>query len=269
MRTIADIRYSGAHERCLLDLYLPDAAEVFSNGKIPLFIDFHGGGLTGGDKNGKAALAAELAGRGIATAAVRYRLYPGAKYPEFIEDAADAVAWAFANYAGYIAEPGASGGAGGGLMPGGIFAGGESAGAYLSMMLCFDGGYLARRGIDSADLAGYIHASGQTTVHFNVAAERGLDPRRVIADEAAPVYHVGTAEKVAPMLFITSDMDMYNRLEQNRLIYRTLLHFYPDADARLIELEGRHCEFMKRPGEGGGSEYGGIVAEFILGHVQS
>lgn len=258
MQTITDIRYSDAHRRCLLDLHLPDSGQVRRDGKIPLFVDFHGGGLTGGDKEGRRSLAAELAEDGIALAAVRYRLYPDAKYPDFIIDAAAATAWAVNNFGGYVQKLGTAAG---------IFAGGESAGGYLSMMLCFDGKYLGAHGIDSASLAGYIHATGQSTVHFNVVAERGLDSRRVIADEAAPVYHIGSSEKVAPMIFIASDADIYNRLEQNRLAYRTLLHFYPDADAKLIEVTGGHGEFCRRTTESGKTEYYHMVSEFITDRI--
>jgi len=70
-----------------LDLHLPEVDE------FDLFIYFHGGGLTAGKRGGVEVFANTLAARGIATASVEYRLYPNAKFPDFIEDGAESVAW--------------------------------------------------------------------------------------------------------------------------------------------------------------------------------
>ena len=51
---------------------------------------------------------------------------------------------------------------------------------------------------------------------------KGIDPRRVIIDETAPLYHVHSTG--APILIITSDQDMPNRYEQNMLLRGTLEH---------------------------------------------
>ena len=88
MRMIKDIPYcGGAHFSQALDLYLPDGED------FPTFVYFHGGGLTKGDKAKAAQVGAFLAERGIAYATANYRMYPDAHYPDFILDAASAVAW--------------------------------------------------------------------------------------------------------------------------------------------------------------------------------
>ena len=53
----------------------------------------------------------------------------------------------------------------------------------------------------------------------------GEDSRRVIVDESAPLYHIGTQKEHSPMRFIVSDNDMENRLEQTELVLSTLKHF--------------------------------------------
>lgn len=120
MRCIFDREYAPG---CALDIYLPD------NEVKAIIIYFHGGGLEAGDKKDAAVFADYLADRGIALISPNYRMYPGAKYPEFIEDAALAVKWAFDHMPDYT--PCRK-----------FFIGGSSAGGYLSMMLCFDRQYL-------------------------------------------------------------------------------------------------------------------------------
>jgi len=87
MRKYQDIAYveNGA-EAQKLDLWLPDS------GSFPVFVFFHGGGMEAGDKADEAFLP-ELAEAGIGVVSANYRMYPGAKFPDFVEDAAAAVDW--------------------------------------------------------------------------------------------------------------------------------------------------------------------------------
>ena len=184
-----------------LDLYLPD------EGAFDLFIYFHGGGFEAGDKSGKetALCAPYLTDNGIALASCNYRMYPNATYPDFVRDAAAAVHW----LSHHIKEYG---------ICRRIFVGGSSAGGYLSMMLCFDGRWYAECGTLGMPVSGYFHDAGQPTCHFNVLRERGIDGRRVMIDDSAPLYHIGAAEEYPPMMLIVSDNDMKNRFEQIELV---------------------------------------------------
>ena len=76
------------NERCVLDVYYPKNKKAYAT-----VVWFHGGGLTGGSKE----LPAALKEKGICIVGVNYRLYPKAKAPEYIEDAAAAVSWVFHN----------------------------------------------------------------------------------------------------------------------------------------------------------------------------
>ena len=55
------------------------------------------------------------------------------------------------------------------------------------MMLMLDAHWLARLDMSPADAAGFIFNAGQPTTHYNVLRERGMDPKRVVVDEAAPL----------------------------------------------------------------------------------
>lgn len=230
---------------CTLDIYLPDA-ETF-----PVFVYFHGGGLEAGCKSGDQFYNV-LAQKGIAVVTADYRKYPTAVYPDFIRDAAAVVAWTYNNMQTY------------GRMTK-VFVGGSSAGAYLSQMLCFDKKYLAVYGIDPDSLGGYVHDAGQPTTHFNVLRERGIDSRRVIIDEAAPLYHIQDNRNYAPMQVIVSDDDMQNRLEQTHLLVSTLKHFGYDEhklDFRVMK-NSKHCSYINAQNDDGEWIFANMIYEFI------
>ena len=252
MRLFKDIYYSEIKD-CdhTLDVYTPDT-EGF-----PVFVYFHGGGLEHGNKDNprRIADAEYLTKHGIGLVSINYRKYPNAKYPEFILDAAEAVAFTKE----HISEYGGNGK---------IFVGGSSAGGYLSMMLCFDERYLGKHGILPTDITGYIHDAGQPTSHFNVLREFGIDSRRVIIDETAPLYHVGKAESYSPMLIIYSDNDMKNRPEQLNLLLSTLNHFeYDRSKIDTIIMHGKHCHYLKENDADGSSKFGRMIYQFIEKYV--
>ena len=245
MRIIKDVCYSAENDGIrLLDICLPetDAKDVF--------VYFHGGGIESGDKESKNPVFECLCKKGIAVVTANYRMYPAAKFPEFVEDAAECCDWVVKNIKKYTnAER--------------IFVGGSSAGGYLSMLLCFVERYLGKYGLSPLDFAGFIHNAGQPTAHFNVLKERGIDSRRLIVDETAPLYFIGTSEKYPPMLFIVGDKDMPNRYEQTLLTVSTLKHFGHTENIKLIVLHGTHCEQDYRNNSDGENELGAIVAQYI------
>lgn len=245
MKTIANIPYSDiGHKNQILNLYLPEADS------FPVFIYFHGGGLEAGAHDDLPFLD-YLTEKGIAVASVQYRMYPTAKYPEFIMDAAASVAWTMQ----HIGEYGKCDK---------FYVGGSSAGGYLSMMLCFDKRWLAPYSIAPTDIAGYIHDAGQPTKHFNVCREEGIDSRRVVIDDTAPIYHIGNAEEYSPMIFIISDDDMFNRYEQTMLMINTLKHFeYDQSKIKLKVTHGGHCVSLRTADEDGNNAFGKTVYEFM------
>ena len=242
MTVLKDVSY-GANEAQKLDLYLPEAADA-------VLVYFHGGGLNQGDKEGSVYFAPYLAERGIAVATANYRMYPDAHFPDFVEDAAASVAWAYA----YMKEH---------LGCDRLYVGGSSAGGYLSMMLCFDRRYLTAAGLDPSCVTGYFHDAGQPTTHFNVLKyDRGMDSKRVIIDEAAPLYFVGLEESYPPMRFIVSDNDIKGRYEQTMLVLSALSEFgYTGFDHRVIH--GSHCEYWNQADENGDSRLGKMIEDFI------
>ena len=248
MKTYTDLPYLPDGDKMhLYDLFTPDT-DGFDT-----FVYFHGGGLEKGSRKWESG-AETLVKHGIALASCEYRMYPTAHFPDFIEDAAAAVA----HIAGKIKEYGGSGR---------IFVGGSSAGGYLSMMLCFDEKYLGKYHIKPTDIAGCVHDAGQPTSHFNVLREKGLDTRRVIIDETAPLYFIGLQKELPPMLFIVSDSDMENRYEQTMLVLSTLRHFrYDESRIECRVMHGKHCAYCNQMDEDGENVLGKMAAEYILRH---
>ena len=241
MKSICDIKYK---DDLVIDLHLPESDS------FDLFVYFHGGGLSGGTHKQTEVFAKTLAKRNIATASVEYRMYPNAKYPEFIEDCAFAVRYLKDNISKYG-------------KCNRIFVGGSSAGGYISMMLCFDEKYLNAVGLDPAFVAGYIHDAGQPTAHFNVLKEFGEDSRRVIVDERAPMFHVGRAKDYSPMLFIVSDNDMFGRYEQTMLMVNVMKHFEHGDKVFLEVVNGTHCDYIYKTDESGEGKLAKMILSFI------
>ena len=251
MKLVENIFYTDLkHHQQTLDIYLPEEKT------FPVLIYFHGGGIVSGDKtNGKDTYIKALVEKGIAVISANYRMYPDAKYPDFIYDAASAVAWTMRNISEY-GEAQA------------FFVGGSSAGGYLSQMLCFDKKYLDLYRVDSDSINGYIHNAGQPTVHYNVLRERGIDSRRVLVDDAAPLFHITKDRNYAPMQIIYAENDMENRPEQLKLLVSTLKHFGCNMDnVELIHMEGYgHCEYDEKPDENGNSILAEVIGTFISKH---
>ena len=245
MKTLKNICYTElGHKNQVLDLYLPESDE------FSVFVYFHGGGLEAGSKDTGEIMAEYLTERNIALVSADYRMYPEAAFPDFLRDAAAAVSWTFKNIGSYGKCDK-------------IYVGGSSAGGYISLMLCFDKKYLAPFKIKPMDIAGFIHDAGQPTAHFNVLRERGIDSRRVIVDETAPLYFVGVDEEYPKMHVIVSDNDMQNRLEQTMLLESTMKHFGHEDKIKVSVMHGTHCHYEKAVDANGVSEFGKIVYNCI------
>lgn len=212
------LRKSNAYinERCKLDIYYPTNKKNFAT-----VVWFHGGGLTRGNKE----IPEALKNNDFCVIGVNYRLAPRAKAPEYIEDAAEAVAWVFRHISQF----------GGDTTK--IFVSGHSAGGYLTLMIGLDKHYLAKSGIDANRIAGLIPLSGQTITHFTIRNERGIKDTQPQIDSLAPLWHVRA--DAPPLLLITGDreQEMLGRYEENAYLAR-MMKLVGHQQTRLLELQG-------------------------------
>ena len=225
MRIEKDVLY-GKYEQCLLDAYLPQT-DGFTT-----VVYFHGGGLVEGDKadQNNLELAEAFVKEGYAFVSANYRMYThGAKYPAFLEDAAQAVAYVKEQYADKLGN-------------GKLLISGQSAGAWLSSMLCMDKQWLANVGIDAEKIDGWLIDSAQMTSHFHLLEyESGENPWVQRIDKYAPIYYVGEGVKVSPMFITFYERDMLCRVEQNQMFINALKFFNREADVTGHLLPGGHC----------------------------
>ena len=191
-------------ERCKLDLYLP------AKPGFPTLVWYHGGGLKSGeaDMEFTVKIAQSLVDADIGVVIVHYRFSPKAKYPAYIEDAAASFAWTVRNIEKH----------GGDARK--VFLGGHSAGGYLAAIVGLDAKRLKEFGLGLDKVAGIIPVSGQMMTHYTIREERGLEKYNVIADEAAPIYHV--RKDTPPMLVLYADKDMATREEENVYFVSTM-----------------------------------------------
>jgi acetyl esterase/lipase len=114
-----DVAYANASSAEKMDIYLPD-----TTGPYPVIIVIHGGGFSGGDKNGQELNSIKEAAlnRGYAVVSINYRLSSEAKFPAQINDVKAAIRYIRANADKYNINPDE------------IAVMGSSAGAYLAAL---------------------------------------------------------------------------------------------------------------------------------------
>ena len=225
MKKIENVLYSNKHEE-KLDVYLPET-EGFTT-----VVYFHGGGLAQHGKacEGAVNIADSFVKKGYAFVSADYRIYPDAKFPEFLVDGADAIAYVKA----HLNEWGGNGK---------IIVSGQSAGAWMSIMLCLDKQYLGAVGIDPMEISGWIIDSSQMTAHFNVLKyETGCDPNLQRINEYAPLYYLDGNTRFNRMLILFYENDMPCRAEQNMLFIKAAQTLCPANDLQYKMLKGAHCQ---------------------------
>ena len=163
MKSFLDLKY-GEHDANTVDIHIPEGTNFTT------IVNFHGGGLDHGSKRGATLdkLSEEFPKKNYAFATVEYRLYPEAKYPDYLEDCARATAFV----KNFVSERGGNGE---------IVIMGQSAGAWISLMLCLNDKFLKTQGIDPLEVKAWFIDSAQVTSHFKVIeeehGENGADKR--------------------------------------------------------------------------------------------
>ena len=227
-----------------MDSFFPDKEEFYT------IIHFHGGGLVEGDKGDTHDLCKHLVNSGFAVFTCNYHLLPDAKFPTFLKDAAKAVKYVMDNVSKYGKNKG-------------FIISGQSAGAWIVLMLCFNKEYLLEVGVDPKDIIGWISDSAQTTSHFHILEyELGLNPWLQRIDQYAPLYYVDENINFSHLLLTVYEDDMPNRLEQNKLLVSTIKNFNKDLDVELHLLKGDHCQGSCRLNENNEYDLVNLVNEW-------
>lgn len=180
----------GAGQRHGIDVYAPEGAAG-----APVVVFLYGGSWESGDRGMYRFLGASLASAGVVCMVPDYRVWPEVGFPGFVQDAAQAMAWARRNAA-------AHGGA-----ADRVVLMGHSAGAHIATLLGLDGDYLAAEGLRPADaLRGVVGLAGP----YDFLPLRSRTLQAIFGPESTwpasqPVNHVERG--APPMLLVTGDAD--------------------------------------------------------------
>jgi hypothetical protein len=175
-------------QMCTLDVHVPAGTAK----KIPVIVHIHGGGLQEGDSQegwsvaDKNNFVRKISEQGYLLVCINYRLgidpdLPNngglrGKFPDYLKDAAAAIAWAKYNVESYGGDPD------------NFFVMGYSAGAWLAVMLAVDSTYYHEIGFNQNSISGYIPLSAQTYTYGEYAIEKNISPRSI--SEAAALAHI-------------------------------------------------------------------------------
>ena len=196
----------GSDARHQLDIYTP-APKLASTAPVVVF--FYGGNWDSGERADYAFVGHALASRGIVAVIADYRLYPQVRYPEFLHDAAQAVAWTMREVARY----------GGDAQR--LYVMGHSAGAYNAAMVALDPQWLtgeltapaakgpeagARPGPAAQPLRGWIGLAGPYNfIPIENPTARLVFPYPATPPASQPINHVSASSP--PALLIAAKQD--------------------------------------------------------------
>ena len=128
-----------------LDIYRPQGPRAKP---VPTVLFFYGGGWQRGQRAQYRFVGRQLAQQGVLAIVADYRTFPRAGFPDFVDDAARAVAWARQHAGDYHGDPQR------------LYIAGHSAGAQIAALLGTDPRYLARHDLQPRDLSGVIGLAG-------------------------------------------------------------------------------------------------------------
>lgn len=134
----------GSLPRQRMDIYQP----VVKPRDAPLVVFFYGGGWKDGAKADYEFVASALTEAGFVVAIPDYRLFPQVQFPAFVNDGAEAVAFAMRQAQQY------------GATDTQVYLMGHSAGAHIAALLALDRHYLRKANAPRNQIAGLVGLSG-------------------------------------------------------------------------------------------------------------
>ncbi|MHC8301939.1 alpha/beta hydrolase [Pseudomonas sp. ZS1P83] len=184
----------GSDPRQKLDVYVP--RHPMENAPVVVF--FYGGSWNSGSRSDYGFVGEALASRGIVAVLADYRLYPQVRYPLFLEDGAQAVAWTHEHIRQFSGNPQR------------LYLMGHSSGAYNVAMLALDPGLLGAVGLSPHNLSGWIGLAGP----YDFLPIKNPEVRPVFfwpdsPPQSQPINHVSRGAPPA-LLIAASDDELVN-----------------------------------------------------------
>lgn len=202
--------------RLTLDLYLPKPPDSEAKTNTPVIVFFYGGSWNRGEKSEYEFVGRRLASMGYITAIPNYRVYPEAKYPQFLEDGAKASAKVLELLSAPEYKP---------YKPDNrLIMMGHSAGAYNAAMLAMDDRWLGQQNINrQASIKGLIGLAGAYNIYpICVEEVRPVFDHPNYPAQSQPIDYVSTSN--VPTLLLTPESDELVSTKKNSLsLHQALL----------------------------------------------
>lgn len=189
-----------------LDVYTPQNP----TGSAPVVFFIYGGGWNHGERTDYQFAGRALASRGFVVVIADYRLVPEVRYPEFLEDNAQAIKWIEDNIERYGGDKRR------------LFLAGHSAGAYNAVMLALDHSFLRDHGV-TIPIQGIAALSGPYDFYpfeYNEVREafgtapnpEGTQPINLVTPDTPPIFLAsGTTD---PIVRVQNTENLARRLRE-------------------------------------------------------
>lgn len=205
-----------SNPRLTLDLYLPSPPNPEAQVNTPVIVFFYGGSWNRGEKSEYEFVGRRLASLGYIAAIPNYRVYPEAKYPQFLEDGAKASAKVLQllsspQYQAYKPDNR-------------LIMMGHSAGAYNAAMLAMDDRWLGRENVNrNNSIKGLIGMAGAYNIYpICVEEVRPVFDHPNYPTNSQPIDYVGSSK--VPTLLLAPEEDTLVSTKKNTLsLHQALL----------------------------------------------
>lgn len=180
-----------------------------SHSPMPVMVFIHGGSWSSGNPDSYGFVGRNFAEHGFLSVVAGYRLYPKAKYPAMLEDAAAAVAWAHRNAARLGGDPDR------------IWIIGHSAGAYNAISIALERRWLEAEGLQDHAIAGAIGLAGPYDFYpFDKESTRNSFGDAPDPPATQPINHV--RRDAPPIMLIAGEDDTTVKPRNARALARAL-----------------------------------------------
>lgn len=170
-------------------------AETAANAdKRPVLIFWHGGGWVKGARQDYAFAGRAFARQGFVVVIPDYRKVPDVRFPAFVEDGAEAVAWVRDNIARFGGDPQR------------IAFSGHSAGAHTAVLLALDPRWLKAADVDPGIVKAVVGLSGPYDF-YPFTTKRSIDAMAQYPDPKVTQPIDQARADAPPMLLVTSTKD--------------------------------------------------------------
>jgi acetyl esterase/lipase len=160
----------------------------------PVLIFWHGGGWVKGARQDYAFAGRAFARQGFVVVIPDYRKVPDVRFPAFVEDGAEAVAWVRDNIARYGGDPER------------IAFSGHSAGAHTAVLLALDARWLKAADVDPGIVKAVVGLSGPYDF-YPFTTKRSIDAMSHYPDFKLTQPIEQARADAPPMLLVTSTKD--------------------------------------------------------------